>query len=77
MTGIFQNTPILDLEYIEDSQAETDMNVIMNDKGEFIEVQGTAEGKAMTQDQLFKMIALAEDGIKQLIKLQKSALNIE
>jgi len=75
--GIFQNTPILDLEYIEDSQAETDMNVIMNDKGEFIEVQGTAEGKAMTQDQLFKMIALAEDGIKQLIKLQKSALNIE
>lgn len=75
--GIFQNTPILDLEYLEDSQAETDMNVIMNDKGEFIEVQGTAEGKPMSQNDLFKMISLAEDGIKQLIELQKQALNIK
>lgn len=75
--GIFQNTPILDLEYIEDSQAETDMNVIMNDKGEFIEVQGTAEGRAMTQDELFKMIELAQGGIKQLFELQKSSLNID
>jgi len=75
--GIFQNTPILDLEYLEDSQAETDMNVIMNDKGEFIEVQGTAEGKPMSQNELFNMISLAEDGIKQLIELQKQALNIK
>jgi len=72
--GIFNGTPVLDLDYPEDSNAETDMNVVMNDKGEFIEIQGTAEGVCFNRDDLNNMLALAESGIEQLIMEQKTAL---
>jgi len=69
--GIFNGTPVLDLDYAEDSNAETDMNVVMNDAGAFIEVQGTAEGHAFRQDELDAMLSLAKSGIAQLIDHQK------
>ena len=69
--GIFNGTPVLDLDYDEDSNAETDMNVVMNDAGAFIEVQGTAEGHAFRQDELDAMLALAKSGIAELIEHQK------
>lgn len=69
--GIFNGTPVLDLDYDEDSNAETDMNVVMNDAGAFIEVQGTAEGHAFRQDELDAMLTLAKSGIEQLIDHQK------
>jgi ribonuclease PH len=72
--GIYQNTPILDLDYDEDSTAETDMNVVMNDGGGFIELQGTAEGHAFRQDELDGMLALAKSGIEQLMQHQLTAL---
>ncbi len=72
--GIYNGTPVLDLDYAEDSQAETDMNVVMNDAGAFIEVQGTAEGHAFRMDELQSMLALAEKGIAELITAQKAAL---
>jgi len=72
--GIFNGTPVLDLDYPEDSNAETDMNVVMNDKGEFIEIQGTAEGVCFNTDDLNNMLALAKLGIEQLVVEQKAAL---
>ncbi len=72
--GIFQNTPVLDLDYDEDSVAETDMNVVMNDGGGFIELQGTAEGHAFRADELQTMLSLAQSGIDQLMALQLAAL---
>lgn len=72
--GIYQGTPILDLDYAEDSNAETDMNVVMNAKGHFIEVQGTAEGHPFGSDELHAMLALAQTGISELIRKQKAAL---
>jgi len=66
---------ILDLDYDEDSNAETDMNFIMNDGGNFIEIQGTAEEGSFSHDELNKMIALASKGIKKIIEIQKEALN--
>ena len=72
--GIFDGTPVLDLDYAEDSNAETDMNVVMNDAGAFIEVQGTAEGHAFRRDELDAMLALAEKGIGELIEHQRTAL---
>lgn len=72
--GIFNNTPVLDLDYQEDSCAETDMNVVMNDGGAFIEIQGTAEGHAFRKDELDQMLMLAEMGIKSLMDAQTSAL---
>jgi len=72
--GIFDGTPVLDLDYAEDSNAETDMNVVMNDAGAFIEVQGTAEGHAFRRDELDAMLALAEKGIGELIEKQHEAL---
>ncbi len=72
--GIFQNTPVLDLDYDEDSAAETDMNVVMNDGGGFIELQGTAEGHAFRQDELDGMLVLAKSGIGQLMQHQLAAL---
>ncbi len=72
--GIFDGTPVLDLDYAEDSKAETDMNVVMNEAGAFIEVQGTAEGHAFRRDELDSLLALAEQGIQQLINQQKSVL---
>lgn len=73
--GIYQGEPILDLDYIEDSTAETDMNVVMTEQGGFIEIQGTAEnGHCFQQGQLDELIVLAKDGIQELIKRQKSIL---
>jgi ribonuclease PH len=72
--GIYDGEVVLDLDYPEDSAAETDMNVIMTSEGGFVEVQGTAEGKPFTPDELTKMLAVAKEGIDQLLELQKSAL---
>ena len=72
--GIFEGTPVLDLDYAEDSNAETDMNVVMNDAGAFIEVQGTAEGHAFRQDELDAMLGLAKSGIAELIEHQREVL---
>ncbi len=72
--GISGNVPILDLCYIEDSSADVDMNIVMNECGEFIELQGTGEGKAFSQDELNKLISLAEKGISELMLLQQKAL---
>jgi ribonuclease PH len=72
--GIVQGTPVLDLDYAEDSTAETDMNFVMNEAGGFIEIQGTAEGAAFSLGEMQAMTALAERGIAQLIRLQRTAL---
>jgi len=72
--GIVGGQPVLDLEYSEDSQAETDMNVVMNDAGAFVEVQGTAEGHAFHRHELDAMLKLAEQGITQLIARQRETL---
>ena len=72
--GIFQNTAVLDLDYPEDSRAETDLNVVMNDGGGFIELQGTAEGHAFRKDELDQMLVLADKGIRELLDLQSAAL---
>jgi len=72
--GIYKETPVLDLDYDEDSAAETDMNVVMNDQGKFIEIQGTAEGTAFNQSELNAMLDHAKHGITQLIEIQKQAL---
>ena len=72
--GIYGGTPVLDLDYAEDSDAETDMNVVMNDAGHFIEVQGTAEGHAFTEDEFAAMLALAKQGIADIIAAQSAVL---
>lgn len=72
--GIFEGEALLDLCYEEDSNCETDLNVVMTQSGEFIEIQGTAEEKPFTRDQANQMLALAEEGIKQLIVEQQKAL---
>jgi ribonuclease PH len=72
--GIWQQLPVLDLDYAEDSACETDMNVVMNDGQGFIELQGTAEGHAFRRDELDKLLALAQDGIGTLLQLQREAL---
>ncbi len=74
--GIYQGVPVLDLDYAEDSNAETDMNFVMNDEGRFIEVQGTAEGKAFTGEEMLAMTALAEAGIRRLLAIQKDTLGM-
>ena len=73
--GIYNDKPVLDLDYAEDSNAETDMNVVMNDQGQFIEVQGTAEGHAFSQDELNTMLDYAKAGISDLIQHQKTSLD--
>ena len=73
--GVYQGVPVLDLDYIEDSAADTDMNVIMGESGGFIEVQGTAEGAPFAREELEAMLDLAADGIGQLIARQKAALS--
>lgn len=74
--GIYQGVPVLDLDYAEDSEAETDMNIVMNDAGGFIEIQGTAEGHAFRRDEMEVMLALAEKGIKELMEAQRQALGL-
>ena len=73
--GIYGDVPVLDLDYDEDSTAETDMNVVMNDGKAFIELQGTAEGHAFRRDELDRMLDLAELGIRQLMAFQSEALD--
>jgi ribonuclease PH len=73
--GICGNRPVLDLDYAEDSTAETDMNVVMNDGEGFIELQGTAEGHAFRRDELDALLALAQSGISSLMALQREALD--
>ena len=72
--GIVDGKAVLDLDYAEDSNAETDMNVVMNDAGGFIEIQGTAEGHAFRSDELDQMLQLARHGIEQLVTMQTAAL---
>jgi len=72
--GIYAGEPVLDLDYVEDSEAETDMNVVMNEAGHFIEVQGTAEGHAFTDDELTAMLGLARIGIVEIIAAQNEAI---
>ena len=73
--GIYQGEPVLDLDYAEDSEAETDMNVVMNDAGAFIEIQGTAEGHAFRKEELEAMLSLAGHGIENLLVHQREALD--
>ncbi len=72
--GIFGGEAVLDLDYAEDSNAETDMNFVMDDAGGFIEIQGTAEGKTFSLDEMLEMTKLAQAGIRNLIEHQKKAL---
>ena len=72
--GVYQGVPVLDLDYPEDSAADTDMNVVMGESGGFIEVQGTAEGAPFARDQLDGMLDLAATGINELIASQRAAL---
>ncbi len=71
--GLLDGVALLDLEYSEDSQCDTDMNVVMTGAGHFVEVQGTAEGVAFTRHEMDKLLALAEKGIAELVNLQKQA----
>ena len=71
--GIYQGQAVLDLDYAEDSVADTDMNIVMNDQGGFIELQGTAEAAAFSDAELGQMLALARGGIEQLFEFQKQA----
>jgi ribonuclease PH len=73
--GIYGDVPVLDLDYAEDSTAGTDMNVVMNDGGAFIELQGTAEGHAFRRGELDQMLDLADSGIRQLMACQLDALH--
>jgi len=72
--GIVQGTPLLDLEYVEDSACDTDMNVVMTGAGGFVELQGTAEGAAFTRAEMNGLMVLADKGIRELIAAQKAAL---
>lgn len=73
--GIYQGEPVLDLDYLEDSSAETDMNVVMDDKGGFIEIQGTAENAAFSEAEFAAMLGLAKTGIGNLLAIQKMSLS--
>ena len=73
--GIYKGNPVLDLDYDEDSDAETDMNIVMNEAGRFIEVQGTAEGHAFTDEEFQAMLKLAHTGIEAIIGAQNAALD--
>jgi ribonuclease PH len=72
--GIWRGEPVLDLDYAEDCEAETDMNVVMNEAGRFVEVQGTAEGHAFTRDEFQALIELAELGVREIVAAQNAAL---
>jgi ribonuclease PH len=72
--GVYRGVPVLDLDYAEDSDCDTDMNIVMNDGGGFIEVQGTAEGHAFRRGELDALLALGEAGVRKLLALQQAAL---
>lgn len=74
--GVFNGEVILDLDYAEDSKAETDMNFVMDDQGRFIEIQGTAETEPFSRDEMGAMTDLAQNGISQLIEMQRKALGL-
>ena len=74
--GVYKGMPVLDLDYVEDSGCDTDMNVVMTDAGHFIEVQGTAEGAAFDRDGMNRLLDLAHAGINDLVLLQKKALGL-
>lgn len=74
--GIIDGTSILDLAYVEDSNAEVDMNIVCTGAGKFIEIQGTAEREPFTREQMNEMLAMAEKGINELFQIQRTALNI-
>jgi ribonuclease PH len=74
--GIVQGVPLLDLEYTEDSSCDTDMNVVMTGSGGFVEVQGTAEGAAFTRAEMDRLLALADQGIRELVARQRAALGV-
>ena len=73
--GIYEGAPVADLEYVEDSAAETDMNVVMTETGKLIEVQGTAEGEPFSFDELQELLDIAKHGLRELFDIQKAALN--
>jgi len=72
--GIYQGQPVLDLDYAEDCSAETDMNVVMDERGRFVEIQGTAEGKTFSRTDLSAMLDHAETGIREILAAQRAAL---
>ena len=74
--GLVEGTPLLDLEYVEDSACDTDMNVVMTAGGGFVEVQGTAEGAAFSRDQMNALLGLADKGISELVLAQRKALGV-
>ncbi len=74
--GVYRGTPVLDLDYVEDSDCDTDMNVVMTEAGHFIEVQGTAEGAAFDRAGMNRLLDLAQLGIADLVKLQRQALGL-
>ena len=74
--GIVGGVPLLDLDYPEDSGCDSDVNIVMTASGKIIEIQGTAEGAPFSLEELGKLIGLAEQGIRELVRYQKAALNI-
>ena len=74
VTGLVKGMPVLDLEYVEDSVADTDMNVVITEDGRFIEIQGTAEDEPFDREELMEMLRLAEKGASELQKIQRAAL---
>jgi ribonuclease PH len=74
--GLYRGIPVLDLDYAEDSEAETDMNVVMNDAGAYVEIQGTAEGHAFRREELGAMLDLAHQGIERLLRIQRETLGL-
>jgi len=75
--GLVQGVPLLDLEYIEDSACDTDMNVVMTGAGGFVEVQGTAEGQSFSRAEMDRLLALADKGIRELLSAQRAALGLQ
>ena len=75
--GVVQGSPLLDLEYTEDSACDTDMNVVMTASGGFVEVQGTAEGAPFTRAEMDRLLALADKGIRELVAMQRRALGVD
>ncbi|MDF0535579.1 ribonuclease PH [Shewanella yunxiaonensis] len=73
--GIFDGEPVCDLEYVEDSAAETDMNVVMTETGKIVEIQGTAEGEPFSHEELASLLELAKHGIREIVDVQKAALS--
>jgi len=72
--GVYRGTPLLDLDYLEDSEAETDANFVLTGAGKFVEIQGTAEGEPFSTEELTSLIGLAKKGISELVDLQRAAL---